>query len=203
MMSRFRESFWESDRSLRTSYIYTVKHKKIPFTDPLRIRPDLLEHGGVMQILWSHLGHYKKRTFRDLEPRSNFPEDGPEVQAYKQRKYIESIDGRPLWGLEIGVRYVSVTHPPSPSVADRRITDLWRKSHTSLQQYPDDPRCRGTLYWTLLGMLLSGGPEKYMEATDFSYKMWEHVGDDDPGLGWYPRANEDSDLIEEFWGESR
>lgn len=197
MMSKFRESFWESDRSLRNSYLYTVKHKKIPFTDPLRIRPDLLENEGFMQLLWAHLGIYKGTQNYDTEVASSFPEDSPEVQAYKQRKYLESIEGRPLWGLEIGVRYVSITSPPSPSVVDRRISALWHGSNARLRQYPN---WKGFLYWVILGMLLSGGPDKFTEAADYTYRHRLHEADEDPALIWYPIADEDNLLLQEYWG---
>lgn len=197
MMSRFRESFWESDRSLRNSYLYTVKHKKIPFTDPLRIRPDLLENEGFMQLFWSHLGVYKGLQHNDMEVASSFPEDNPEVQAYKQRKYLESIEGRPLWGLEIGVRYVSVTAPPSPSIVDRRISELWHGSNARLRQYPN---WKGFLYWVILGMLLSGGPDKFTEASDYTYRHRVQEADEDPALYWYPISDEDNLILQDYWG---
>lgn len=197
MMRKFRESFWESDRSLRKFYEYTVKRKKIPFTDPLRIRVDLLEHEGLMQLFWAHLGFEKRTTVGRLIESDNFAAELPEIQAYRQRKYLELIEGRPLWGLDIGVRYVSIDCPPSPSSVDKRILKLCVSTHRKMVVTTE----KGTFnYQNILQMLLMGGPDKFLESSDLVYRFWLHESDEDGGLGWFARSDQPDDVLKEYWG---
>ena len=189
MILKFRESFWSIDRNMRMVNKFLVREKKIPFTDSIRLRTDLQQNNG--EAVWMHSSVSHTRTFTGAFDGLPMPQNYMEVFAYKQRKYIESIEGRPLWGLDIGVRYVSMEAPPSPchinSLILSRMFKLTKRFKPKLE------------YNLLVNIILSGGPEGFAKSVSWFYKHWLWWAAEDARLLDYGNFNNDLQPIWEFW----
>lgn len=187
---RYKDSYWKVERNFRYINKYYIREKKLPFTDFLRTRVDLKEYNAYMIWLW--LNYYMQVKSQLNIPQQRALEDYLEIFAYQQRKYIEKKEGRPLWGIGIGVRYVSMTKPLSPTLMrEGLLSKLFTKS-----KIVDKFKLSRN---EIVGIVMAGGPDKFLEAVDLAHTSWLQFTFDDMRLHTFGYADPDVKAMRKFW----